>query len=178
MSIIAPFSVAQLHWHELFISCRERTTYHYEGFGGELPRRSPIPAAFDHSLGAQGWRLVSVRAHHQSDGSSCGVWLQSARDAWLAYVASPSYGTRTFPTFLMQRFEAAGAQNLTGLRGTARSTAERANVAFILEQRADMRGRLVQAALADKLAWGQASLAGFAPATALDLVDFDDPVPE
>ena len=58
------------------------------------------------------------------------------------------------------------------------SRAERANVAFILEQRADMRGRLVQAALADKLAWGQASLAGFAPATALDLVDFDDPVPE
>ena len=101
-----------------------------------------------------------------------------ARDAWLAYVASPSCGTRTFPAFLIQRFEAAGAQHLTGLRGTARSTAEKANVALILEQRADMRGRLVQAALADKLAWGQARLAGFAPATAVDLDDFDDPVPE
>ena len=42
--------------------------------------------------------------------------------------------------------------------------------------RADMRGRLVQAALANGLSWGQANLAGFAPATALDLDEYDDEV--
>ena len=52
------------------------------------------------------------------------------------------------------------------------------NEKYILDVRADMRGRLVQAALAGKLAWGSANLEGFAPATALNLDEFDDPVPE
>ena len=37
-----------------------------------------------------------------------------------------------------------------------------------------MRSRLVQAALAEKLSWGSASLAGFAPATAVNLDSFDE----
>ena len=78
-------------------------------------------------------------------------------------------------------FAAATGGHVPVLRALAKlgcPTAEKANVALILEQRADMRGWLVQAALADKLPWGQARLAGFAPATAVDLDDLDDPVPE
>ena len=47
---------------------------------------------------------------------------------------------------------------------------------FILGQRADMRGRLVQAALAGKLKHAAASLSGFAPSVAqdLDLEEYDN----
>ena len=47
-------------------------------------------------------------------------------------------------------------------------------MAYILGQRAAMRSRLVHAALAKKLSWGSASLAGFAPATAVNLDSFDE----
>ena len=52
--------------------------YHFEGFGGELPHRSPIRLAFERTLRAQSWQIVSVRDHYQSDGSSCGVWLKAS----------------------------------------------------------------------------------------------------
>ena len=45
---------------------------------------------------------------------------------------------------------------------------------FILEQRAQMRDRLVQAALNGELKWGGAHLAGFAPAQPQILDDSDD----
>ena len=106
------------------------------------------------------------------------MWLQVARDAWLQYAGGASHGTRTFPSFLKQSLEEHGVQSLFGLKGARKSAAEKANTAFILEARADMRGRLVQAALAGKLAWGQANLAGFAPATAQNLDNFDDPIPD
>ena len=176
-SIILPFSVRQLHWHTLFISSLERTFYHFEGFGADLPVRSPLRQAFDTSLGADGWRFVSIRYRYQSDSVSCGVWVQVARDCWLKYVASPQYGMRTFGAFMQQTLAEAGVSDLAALRGVAAKAAERANVAYICTARADMRGRLVQAALADKLAWGAARLAGFAPATALDLEKFDDALP-
>ena len=46
--------------------------------------------------------------------------------------------------------------------------------AYILGQRAAMRSRLVYAALAKMLSLGSASLAGFAPATAVNLDSFDE----
>ena len=168
-SVVLPYSVQQLHWHELFFSFLERVVYHFEGLGDELLRDSPVRLAFDTSLGAQGWQLVSICDKYQSDGSSCGVWLQAARDAWLLYVASPHHGTNTFPAFLQRTFEAGGAQSLSGLTARAKAAAERHNVAYIVKQRTDMRKRLVQAALDGKLSWGKASLEGFAPATAVDL---------
>ena len=56
-------------------------------------------------------------------------------------------------------------------RQGARRAAQRGNVlvAYILGQRAALRSRLVHAALAEKVSWGSASLAGFAPATAVNL---------
>jgi len=59
-----------------------------------------------------------------------------------------------------------------------KTAAEKANVSYILDFRADMRGRLVQAALASKLAWGQAMLTGFAQAAANNLDEFDDQIPD
>ena len=126
----------------------------------------------------RGWRIVSIREKYQSDGFSCGVWLQVARDVWLLYVASHQHGMRIFPAFLKQTLETQhGVKSLSGLRNPTKSAAERANEEYILGVRADMRGRLVQAALANGLSWGQANLAGFAPATALDLEEYDDEVP-
>ena len=84
------------------------------------------------------------------------------------------HGSKTFAAFLLNFFEAAGVRCLFDLKGRELGAAARANVAYILGQRADMRNRLVHAALADKLSWGAASLAGFAPATALDLGSFDE----
>ena len=173
-SVVLPYSVQQLHWHELFFSFLEQRVYHFEGLGAELPVISPIKLAFDTSLGAQGWQLVSLPGEYQSDGSSRGMWLQAARDAWLLYVGGLEHGSKTFAGFLLNFFEAAGVRCLFDLKGRELGTASRANVAYILGQRADMRSRLVHAAFADKLSWGAASLAGFAPATRLDLDSFDE----
>ena len=46
--------------------------------------------------------------------------------------------------------------------GTAKGAAKKANQTFILEQRADMRARLVQVAIQGKLKYSTATLAGFA----------------
>ena len=179
-SIVLPYSVQQLHWHELFYSFLEQRVYHFEALGAELVEGEleggveGIKLAFDASLGAQGWQLVSLTGEYQSDGSSCGVWLQAARDAWLLYVAGWEHGSKNFADFLHRFFDAAGVRCLEGLAGRELGAAQRGNVAYILGQRADMRGRLVHAALADKLSWGAASLAGFAPATAFDLDSFDE----
>jgi hypothetical protein len=159
---------------ELFFSFLERCVYHFEGLGAELPAVSPIRIAFDASLGSQGWQLVSLCDEYQSDGSSCGVWLQAARDAWLRYVASTDHGSKIFAAFLRRTFEAAGVHSLSSLRGRVLGAAQRGNEAYILGQRAAMRSRLVHAALAEKLSWGSASLAGFAPATAVNLDSFDE----
>ena len=103
---------------------------------------------------------------------------QAARDAWLLYADGATLGTRTFPNFLRQTLEAAGVKSLTGVKGAQKTAAEKANVSYILDFRADMRGRLVQAALASKLAWGQAMLTGFAQAAANNLHEFDDQIPD
>ena len=174
-SIVLPFSRNQLHWHVLFGSARDKVVYHFEGFGGDL-RSSPINLAFDDSLDHLGWRLVSVRLHLQSDSSSCGIWIQVARDCWLEYVASTEHGNAAFASFIEERLKGEGVQGENGLKGTALSKARKANEQYILTARADMRGRLVQAALADKLSVGQAHLPGFAASAPVDLTQLDDDI--
>ena len=49
--------------------------------------------------------------------------------------------------------------------------ARKPNAKFILEQRAEMRSRLVQLAIGSKLKYGHARLAGFSPSTAVEVVD-------
>ena len=60
------------------------------------------------------------------------------------------------------------------MKGAAKSAAEKVNQRFIVEQRADMRGRLVQAAMSDELKHGQAYLLGFTSATAINLDALDE----
>ena len=57
--------------------------------------------------------------------------------------------------------------------GVAKTNAAKANKDYIIGARADMRGRLVQAALASKLEFCSSVLAGFMPAGASNEVDFE-----
>ena len=92
----------------------------------------------------------------------------------LNYVDSDRFGTRTFATFLEAQLGTEGVLNLFKLQGVPKTKAAAANKDYILNARADMRGRLVQAALAQKLAFGSSVLAGFMPAGATIDVDFDE----
>ena len=114
----------------LFGSARDKVVYHFEGFGGDL-RSSPINLAFDDSLDHLGWRLVSVRLHLQSDSSSCGIWIQVARDCWLEYVASTEHGNAAFASFIEERLKGEGVQGENGLKGTALSKARKANEQYM-----------------------------------------------
>ena len=84
------------------------------------------------------------------------------------YVASTDHGSKIFAAFLRRTFEAAGVRSLSRLGGRELGAAQRGNEAYILGQRAAMRSRLVDAALAEKLSWG------FSPATAVNLDSFDE----
>ena len=150
--------------------------HHFEGFGEPLERRGSIPSAFQAKLAPLGWSLIDLRLKLQTDGNSCGVWLQVVRDAWLRYVDSSSFGSKGFKSFLEQEMAAEGVQNLYKSKGATRTAAGAKSRQFIIGQRADMRGRLVQAALDRKLRHEAASLAGFAPSLAQDytLDDLDD----
>ena len=89
------------------------------------------------------------------------MWIQVARDIFLEYTAAGNIGSRTLATFLREQLEKQGVVPYEQLSGRARTQAQRANQAFILDKRADMRGRLVQVAMAGKLKWSGAELAGF-----------------
>ena len=162
-----PYSVDQLHWHELFVVGAERTVYHFEGFGAPLGDRGDKPGValskkFNSTFGKVGWSLVSIRGRFQVDGNACGIWIQVARDLFIEYVDSDEFGTRSFETFLHRRLEEQGVLPTERLSGMALRAARQTNQRFILEQRASMRARLVQFAIAGKLAFSEAQLGGFA----------------
>ena len=83
------------------------------------------------------------------------------RDIYIEYMDSDEYGNSTFFTFLERRLLEMGVRDLRALHGVAKRAAGKANQAFILEQRAEMRGRLVQAAMDGVLKFNAAALAGF-----------------
>ena len=78
------------------------------------------------------------------------------------YVDSDAYGSGTFEAFLHGHLEEQGVRDQDKCRGAAKGAAKKANQTFILEQRADMRARLVQVAIQGKLKYSTAALAGFA----------------
>jgi hypothetical protein len=94
-----------------------------------------------------------------------------ARDIYLRYVDSKSYGTGDFEAFLLEELKAEGVRDQNKCRGVAKTAASKANQTFILEQRAYMRERLVQVAIAGKLTFSAASLAGFAQPGAQSVVE-------
>ena len=166
-SYIIPYSVNQLHWHELFIVAAEKTVYHFEAFGAPLGDRGDKPGTavskgFGETFDKVGWSLVSMRGRFQVDGNACGIWIQVARDLFIEYVDSHEFGTCTFEAFLHRRLKEQGVLPTERLSGLTLKAAMQTNQKFILEQRADMRGRLVQAAIAGKLAFSEAQLGGFA----------------
>ena len=48
----------------------------------------------------RGWQLESISLNVQYDSSSCGIWIQVARDSYLAYVESDRFGTGAFASFM------------------------------------------------------------------------------
>lgn len=160
-SCIVPYCTNGSHWHELFLCVAEKNVYHFEAFGEALQRDALLQTTFDQLLGVHGWTLKVSRLLVQNDGSACGIWLQVVRDIYLEYVASDEYGGDTFLTFLERRLLEMGVRDLAPLNGVAKRAACKANQAFILEQRAEMRGRLVQAAMDGGLNFNAAALAGF-----------------
>jgi hypothetical protein len=159
-SVIIPYSKGQLHWHVLFVCFAESIVYHFEGFGREVESEEAVPTAVATHLGAE-WTFTSHRGCYQSDGSSCGIWIQVARDIFLQYVGSNEYGRGTFNAYLARVMFEKGVVDLDNVSGAAKTAARRANQTFILEQRAEMRARLVQAAINGKLAYAAAELEGF-----------------
>jgi len=105
-SLVMSYSMLQLHWHILFLCCAERTMYHFEGFGGEVD--DEVQVAFATVFAHHGWELVSIPLELQHDSSSCGVWIQVARDAYLEYINSSDLGTKSFPAFMEQWLEQRG----------------------------------------------------------------------
>jgi len=92
-----------------------------------------------------------------------GVWLGVARDIYIRYVDSDQYGTGTFETYLQAELNREGVHDLDKCHGSAIRKQRKANQTFILEQRAEMRARLLQLAMEGKLEYGQAELDGFGP---------------
>ena len=93
--------------------------------------------------------------------SAKGFYARTWLDIYLEYVASDEYGGGTFLTFLEGRLLEMGVRDLCALHGVAKRAAGKANQAFIIEQRAEMRGRLVQAAMDGVLKYNAAALEGF-----------------
>ena len=119
--------------------------------------------------GGTGWQLVSSSDVYQTDGHNCGVWLQVARDCWLQYAASSSYGSCNFFAFMQAQLVEHGVSDVESLPAAKKRAGERANRAYIVSQRADMRGRLVQAAMQGVLKHSAAQLAGFTQTNTIDL---------
>ena len=99
----------------------------------------------------------------------------------MRYVDSAAYGSDTFVLFLIDDFKRQGVYDLNKFSGAKKTEASRGNQSFIIEQRADMRGRLVAAAMTGNkwkapghLQHGAAALAGFAEnGSGANTVDFD-----
>lgn len=60
---------------------------------------------------------------------------------------------------------------MSALQGTAVRAARKTNSKFVIEQRAEIRARLVQLALENKLRFGQARLTGFATTAPIDVAE-------
>ena len=84
----------------LFVCFSEKVCYHFEGFGG--PTDGVVSGAFSTLLERDGWQLIAIELELQSDGASCGVWIQVARDAYIAYTHSKAFGTKSFASFMKQ----------------------------------------------------------------------------
>ena len=107
------------------------------------------------------------------------MW-QVARDAFLRYIDSEQFGSGKFAEFMEETLAAdeggRGPRNLFHVRGATFRVASQANKRYALDQRAEMRGRLVMAAMHNKLEFGQAALAGFAAdaAVTINVDEYDE----
>lgn len=54
-SVVLPFSVQSVHWHQCIACWAEARVYHFEGFGGELPMRGAAAASVVTALVSRGF---------------------------------------------------------------------------------------------------------------------------
>jgi hypothetical protein len=89
------------------------------------------------------------------DGANCGPLLCIAIRQFMRYVASDTYGSKSFASVLEDYFDSKGVSNLDKFSGAARLAAGRANLAWALEARLSMRLQLARAARESALSWDE-----------------------
>ena len=150
------------HWQKLLICFHEKIVYYHEPYGKPLPENHPIRKEFDATFGAldDGWRFESIEVGLQTDGCSCGVWALVVSRAFVAYADSNEFGKGTFGTFLVAWLAEQQPQSVVDLRsrtlgrsGTQRVAAVEGNLAFIREERTQLRALLLRAGREGKLAF-------------------------
>ena len=136
-------------------------------FRPRVPHRSghAILKEFSASLESldDGWRFVPIEVQLQTDGCSCGLWVLLVSRAFVAYVDSSQFGTKSFGTFLvgwLAELQPQPVANLlaVGGRGQQRTAAVEGNLTFIREERSQLRALLIQAARDGTLAYANGSL--------------------
>ena len=177
------------HWQKLLICFHEKIVYYHEPYGKPLPENHPIRKEFDATFGAldDEWRFESIEVGLQTDGCSCGVWALVVSRAFVAYADSNEFGKGTFGTFLVAWLAEQQPQPVVDLRsrtlgrsGTQRVAAVEGNLAFIREERTQLRALLLRARREGKLAFQDGAMlhdfveSADAAATSAELDELDD----
>jgi len=117
-----------------------------------LSQADPAAKAFASMLEPLGWTLASIHLKLQTDGTSCGVWIQLVDQAFIEYVDSADYGDGSnFPEYLESWLAARDIKDLAKVASSERKAAVLDNEAAILGERRALRARLRTAAAAGRL---------------------------
>ena len=112
-------------------------------------------------MAPHGWTLTSLPLRLQSDGHSCGIWVQEVASVWLKYVEEDPSQLSSFETFLRTQLHQRNVYDLRLPRDEkAARTAKASNLTFIRERRDALREELARAADMESLAWWQGSDCG------------------
>jgi hypothetical protein len=149
--------VSDWHWRKLIVSFLEKRVYYWEPYGGKLDKNHAVWKAYRAAFGAlkDGWVFDNVEVKCQTDDCSCGVWDLVGDRAWIAYMDSDAFQMGTFGAFFRSWLRERGVVDLNALRGSgvSRGDATRDNLAFIRQERIELRARLAAAAKAGNLAF-------------------------
>ena len=153
---------AHSHWHALILAFKSKVLFYYEPYGTTLQSpQSPIMRQFKRHLEPHGWTLTSLRVRLQSDGHSCGIWVQEMASVWLQFVQHDPTQLSNFETFLRKQLRKLNVYDLHLERDKqAAVSAKASNISYIRKRRDALREELEAAATNQNLAWWQGSESG------------------
>ena len=145
------------HWYTLMLAFDEEVTYYFEAFGGALGARSHIAKEMIRCCGSD-WAVVSLECAFQTCASACGLWLMEAKGAFVDYLDSACYGSRSFKVFFESWMQAKGVVNLKPLEGSPEyASAKASNYGHITSCREAACQELAEAAAGGQLTWTEGS---------------------